>query len=142
MAGILSIGVTGMQAAQLGMMTTQHNITNARTAGYNRQQIVQGTNNPMATGSGFVGQGVHVSTIQRMYSSVLNTQVVHSQASVSQLDTYYNEISQIDNLLADTNSGVSSAIQAFFDGIQEVASDPSSIDARQALVSSDRKSVV
>ncbi|MBP7203643.1 MAG: flagellar hook-associated protein FlgK [Propionivibrio sp.] len=136
MAGILSIGVTGMQAAQLGMMTTQHNITNARTAGYNRQQIVQGTNNPMATGSGFVGQGVHVSTIQRMYSSVLNTQVVHSQASVSQLDTYYNEISQIDNLLADTNSGVSSAIQAFFDGIQEVASDPSSIDARQALVSS------
>lgn len=71
-----------------------------------------------------------------MYSSVLNTQVVHSQASVSQLDTYYNEISQIDNLLADTNSGVSSAIQAFFDGIQEVASDPSSIDARQAFVSS------
>lgn len=62
--------------------------------------------------------------------------MVHSQASVSQLDTYYNEISQIDNLLADTNSGVSSAIQAFFDGIQEVASDPSSIDARQALVSS------
>lgn len=46
MAGILSIGVTGMQAAWFGMMTTQHNITNARTAGYNRQQIVQGTNKP------------------------------------------------------------------------------------------------
>lgn len=136
MAGILSIGVTGMQAAQLGMMTTQHNITNADTAGYNRQRIVQGTNNPMATGSGFVGQGVHVSTIQRMYSSVLNTQVVRSQSSVSQLQTYYNEISQIDNLLADSSSGVSSAIQAFFNGIQEVASDPSSMDARQAMVSS------
>ncbi|MFT3851050.1 MAG: flagellar hook-associated protein FlgK [Propionivibrio sp.] len=134
--GILSIGITGMQAAQLGMMTTQHNITNASTAGYSRQRTVQGTNNPMATGSGFVGQGVHVSTIQRMYSSVLNTQVVQSQASVSQLDAYYNEISQINNLLADTNSGVSSAVQAFFNGIQEVASDPSSIDARQALVSS------
>lgn len=134
--GILSIGVTGMQAAQLGMMTTQHNITNASTSGYSRQRIVQATNNPMATGAGFVGQGVHVATIQRMYSDVLNTQVVHSQASVSQLTTYYNEISQINNLLADSSSGVSSAIQSFFNGVQEVASDPSSIDARQALVSS------
>jgi len=134
--GLMSIGVTGMQAAQLGLMTTQHNIANAGTAGYNRQRIVQSTNNPMSTGSGFVGQGVHVSTIERMYSNVLNTQVVRSQASVSELDAYSAEIKQIDNMLADTNSGVSPALQDFFSGVQEVAADPSSLDARQAMVSS------
>lgn len=134
--GIMSIGVTGMQAAQLGLLTTQHNIANASTAGYSRQRTVQATNNPVLTGSGAVGQGVHVTTISRMYSSVLNSQVVQSQASVSELDTYYSQISQIDNLLSDTSSGVSAAIQSFFSGVQEVASDPSSLDARQAMVSS------
>jgi len=133
--GIMSIGVTGMQAAQLGLMTTQHNIANASTVGYSRQRTVQATNNPLSTGSGFVGQGVHVSTIERMYSNVLNTQVVHSQASVSQLDTYYSEISQIDNMLTDSSSGVSSALSSFFTGIQGVAAAPKSLDARQAMVS-------
>src|ERR1035437_3067228 len=130
--GILSIGVTGMQAAQLGMMTTQHNIANAATPGYSRQRTIQGTNDPMATGAGFVGQGVHVATIGRMYSDVLNTQVIRSQASVSQLDTYSTEISQIDNMLGDTSSGVSPALQDFFNGVQAVAADPSSLNARQS----------
>jgi flagellar hook-associated protein 1 len=134
--GIMSIGVTGMQAAQLGLMTTQHNIANASTPGYSRQRTVQGTNTPLSTGAGFVGQGVHISTIARMYSDVLNSQVVSSQASVSQLSAFSKEISQIDNLLGDTTSGVSPALQAFFNGVQGVAADPSSLDARQSMVSS------
>ena len=105
--GIISIGVTGMQAAQLGLMTTEHNITNSNTPGFNRQRIVQATNVPMPTGAGFIGQGVHVSTVERMFSDVLNTQVVRSQTSVSELDSFYGEITQIDNMLADPSSGVS-----------------------------------
>jgi flagellar hook-associated protein FlgK len=43
---IFSIGVSGLNAAQVGMLTTSHNIANASTAGYNRQQIVQGYQRP------------------------------------------------------------------------------------------------
>jgi len=134
--GIMSIGVSGMQAAQLGLMTTQHNIANASTPGYSRQRTVQATNTPLLTGAGYVGQGVQVSTIERLYSDVLNTQVVSSQATVSQLSAYSTEISQVDNMLGDTTSGVSPALQSFFNGVQGVAADPSSLDARQTMVSS------
>jgi len=134
--GLISIGVSGMQAAQISLLTAEHNVTNASTPGYNRQRAIQATNTALMTGAGAIGQGVHVTTVERMYSSVLSTQVVRSQTSVSDLDSFYSQIKQIDNVLADTNSGVSPALQDFFKGVQQLASDPASLPARQAMVSS------
>ena len=39
-------------------------------------------------------------------------------------------------MLADPNAGVSPALQEFFRGVQQVASDPSQLPARQAMISS------
>ncbi len=134
--GIYSIGISGMNAAQLGLVTTEHNIANASTPGYNRQRIQQANNVPVMTGAGAVGQGTHVTTIRRMYSEFLSNQVDRSQSNVSELDAYYSEISQIDNMLADPNSGLSSALQDFFSALQQVAANPASLPARQSMVSS------
>ncbi|MBI2307806.1 MAG: flagellar hook-associated protein FlgK [Rhodocyclales bacterium] len=134
--GIFSIGITGLRAAQLGLLTTEHNITNASTPGYSRQRIVQTTNIPVATGSGFVGQGTTVSAIERLYSQTLVNQVNTAQSSVSELDVYYAQIKQIDNMLADQNAGLSPALQDFFRGIQDVAANPALLAARQSMISS------
>jgi len=130
-----SIGLTGLNAAQMGLITTSHNISNASTPGYSRQRIIQGTNTPVMTGAGALGQGTHVQTVERMYSQFLNSQVNRSQTNVSELQTYYAQISQIDNMLADPNSGLSPALQEFFTGLQQVSSNPASVPARQAMVS-------
>jgi flagellar hook-associated protein 1 FlgK len=119
----------------LGLLTAEHNITNANTPGYNRQRTLQATNVPIMTGSGAIGQGTHVSTIERMYSQFLSNQVTTSQTNVSELEAYYSEIKQIDNMLADPNSGLSPALQDFFRGIQQVASNPSSLPSRQSMIS-------
>lgn len=134
--GIFSIGVTGMQAAQLGLLTTEHNISNSNTVGYSRQRTVQATNIALMTGAGAIGQGAHVETVQRLYSEFLNGQVLTAQSSVSELDGYYANISQIDNMLADANAGLSPALQDFFSAVQKVGNSPSSLPARQAMVSS------
>jgi len=42
-----------------------------------------------------------------VYSSFLTNQVNSAQTQVSSLDTYYNQISQIDNMIASTTTGVS-----------------------------------
>lgn len=134
--GIIGTGISGIQAAQLGLLTAEHNITNANTPGFNRQRTVQASNTAMSTGSGFVGQGVHVSTIERMYDSFLSGQVSSAQTVSSELEVYYTQIKQIDNMLADPNAGVSPALQAFFTGLQEVSANPSQLPARQAMISS------
>lgn len=134
-SGIYSIGITGMNAAQLGLVTAQHNISNASTPGFNRQQMVQASNNPIMTGAGAVGQGTHVQTVSRMYNTFLSNQVDRSLSNVSGLDVYSAEIGQIDNMLADPNSGLSPALQDFFKGVQQVAANPSSLTARQSMLS-------
>ena len=134
--GLINSGMTGIQVAQLGLATTSHNISNSGTAGYNRQRIVQASNVATLTGSGYVGQGAHVSTIERVYSSFLTNQVNSAQTQVSSLDTYYNQISQIDNMIASTDTGISSALEEFFSGVQDVAANPSQVSSRQSMVSS------
>lgn len=135
MAGIFGIGISGIQAAQAGLMVTQHNITNANTAGYNRQSIAQATAIPVGTSKGFNGNGVTVTSITRQYNQFLTEQVRSSDTQLSALDSYFSQIQVIDDLLADANAGVSPALQSFFAGLQEVAAAPSSLPARQSMVS-------
>lgn len=135
-SGFFSIGISGLNAAQLGLLTTEHNVVNANTPGYTRQRTVQGTNVAVNTGAGALGQGVHVQTIERMYDKFLTGQVNSAQTQVSELDTYYSQIKQIDGMLADPNSGLSPALQSFFAGVQQVAANPSLLPARQSMITS------
>ncbi|NTV88335.1 MAG: flagellar hook-associated protein FlgK [Burkholderiaceae bacterium] len=132
---MLGIGQSALSAAQAGLSTTGHNIANAATPGYSRQVVVQGAALPQNFGFGFMGQGTEVTTVKRIYSDYLGIQVQSAQTSKSGLDSYYAQIKQIDNMLADPASGLSPALQDFFSGVQEVASNPASIPARQAALS-------
>nr|WP_281981923.1 flagellar hook-associated protein FlgK [Azonexus hydrophilus] len=134
--GLISIGITGIRAAQLGLLATEHNIVNANTPGYSRQNTVQATNNAITTGSGSIGQGVQVVTIKRQYDAYLNSQVNTAQTQVSNLDALYTQLSQIDLMLADPDAGMSPAMQDFFTGVQQVSSNPSSLPARQSMLTS------
>lgn len=132
--GILSIGVSGIRAAQYGLMVTEHNVVNASTPGYTRQSTMQATNMSVYTGAGAFGQGVNVVTVSRMYDRFLTGQVNSAQTQVSYLDTMYKQLSQIDNMLADSKAGLSPALQSFFSGVQQVAANPSLIEGRQAML--------
>ena len=134
-SGIIATSLSGLQAAQLALSTTDHNIANANTAGFTRQRTVQASNPGQQTGAGFVGRGTHVATIERVYSRFLTEQVNRSQSKASDLDTYYAQIKQIDNMLADPTTGLSPALQDFFASVQQLAANPAQLSSRQALLS-------
>ncbi len=133
---ILSIGQSALTAAQVGISTTGHNIANASTPGYNRQVVVQGAALSQNFGFGFLGQGTEVSTVKRVYNDYLGSQVQSAQTNKSGLDSYYAQIKQINDMLADPDAGLSPAIQDFFSGVQGVATNPSLLPARQTALSS------
>ena len=138
---MISTGVSGILASQMALATTSHNITNADTAGYHKQNTVQASSVAVLTGSGYIGQGVQVTTVERQYSAFLTSQVNSAQTQVSELDTYYTQVSQIDTMLADANSGLSSALQDFFTGVATAAATPALVSARQAVVSTGQSLV-
>ncbi len=135
MSGLFGIGVSGLNAAQIGLATTSHNITNAATPGFHRQGAVQAAATGLLSGAGFIGQGVDVQTVRRQYDQFLQNQLVEVRSQGAQFDRYLAEISQIDNVLADSSAGVSPSIQGFFSALQDVATSPSSVPSRQALLS-------
>lgn len=135
MTSIFGIGVSGLNAAQAGLLVTSHNITNASTEGFHRQEAIQGTQTPQQTGAGFFGKGVTVETVRRAYSEFLDNAVLQAQTQSSYLDVYNSYITQVDNLLADPASGLSPALQSFFAGVQDVASNPASVPSRQQMIS-------
>jgi flagellar hook-associated protein 1 FlgK len=134
-SGIFGIGISALQTAQLGLATTGHNISNANTEGYNRQRIIQAANLTTASGAGYVGTGVHVSTIDRIYDSFLAKQVANAQTSVSALEAYSSVLGELNMLLADKDAGLGAAMEGFFAGINQVAANPSSLVTRQTMVS-------
>ena len=136
MSDIFSASVSAMNAAQIGLSTTEHNIANANTAGYTRQSIVQTATAAQLTGAGYLGTGVNVGTIQRAYNQFLTEQVNQQQTVSSQLNTQYSQIQQIDNMLSSSTSGVSPALQSFFNAVNTVAGAPDSLPARQTMLDS------
>ncbi|MYM73393.1 flagellar hook-associated protein FlgK [Duganella sp. FT134W] len=135
MSSLLSIGKSGLLAAQVGLSTTGNNITNANTAGYNRQVAIQGDTGTQYQGFGYVGTGTEIQAVRRYYDNFLATSLRSAEANQASLDAYSGQISQIDNLLADPTAGLSPALQDFFSGVQDATANPASAAARQSLLS-------
>jgi flagellar hook-associated protein 1 len=132
---IYGLGISGLTAAQAGLVTTGHNITNAGTAGYHRQSIEQSALPPVATGSGYFGQGVQVDTVVRAYNRFLEAQLGEASALAGYYSAFHTQLAQVDNVVADTQAGVSPALQEFFAAVQAVATNPADIPSRQSMVS-------
>ncbi len=136
MAGdLLSIAASGLLAAQRALSTTGNNLANASTEGYSRQRVELAERDPSFTGGGYVGNGVNIATIARSYDNFLNTQVRTSQSASGGAAAYDQMATQVDKLVGDSNSGLPSSLQTFFNGLQGVANDPTSTAARQVLLS-------
>ena len=133
---IYGIAVSALNAAQAGMATTSNNIANANTPGYSLEKTIQTQMLPQNTGSGFIGQGVSVLTVQRQYDQFLSAQVLSVQTQSSNLNTQLGLAQQVSNLLGTSSSGLTPTMQSFFTAVNAVANAPQSVPARQTLISS------
>ena len=78
---LLSIGKSGLLAAQVGLATTGNNITNAGVTGYSRQVAIQVDTPTQDKGFGFVGTGTEVAAVRRYYDNFLATQLRNAESN-------------------------------------------------------------
>jgi flagellar hook-associated protein 1 len=134
-SNILSIGTSALNAAQVGLSTTGHNIANASTPGYSRQIVVQSAAQAQNFGYGYIGQGTEVTAIVRAYNEILAKQMVNSQAVSASIDIYSANLSNVENMLADASAGINPSLNDFFTSIQSLAANPSDMSTRQSMLS-------
>lgn len=134
MSDLLSTGISGLLASQLALNTTGHNISNVNTAGYSRQDVLFGTRQPERYGNGWIGSGVNVDGVRRLYDLFLTNQVRDATGAQSRLATYSSLASRVDNLLADPKAGLQPAMDGFFSALHDLSTNPSDSAARQAVL--------
>lgn len=133
--GIFSIGTSALNAAYAALRTAGNNVANANTPGYSRQITVLTPQVGTFLGGNYVGQGVAVADVRRVYSDFLAQQAHQAQAAASQSDTRYLQLVQVSNLFADPTTGVGSTIDQFFRAVQDLTQRPADPATRQALLS-------
>lgn len=131
---ILSIGASGLKAFQRSLNTIGNNISNVNTEGYSRQRAVIAANNGTPSPAGFVGSGSRTTTIERLFDQHAINQVRQRTSSTEYFSVFGEFSTQIDNLLADPDAGLSSAVTEFFKTVQDVAVNPSSSPAREGMI--------
>jgi flagellar hook-associated protein 1 len=128
------ISLSALQAFQQAIAVTSNNVANASTPGYDDESILLSAAAPQSNGTLNVGAGVVVTGISRAFNQAQANQLNTSQSSLGSLNAIQNYTNQIDNLFGTTAGGLTTALQNYYSGWSDVANDPTSTAARQALL--------
>ncbi|WP_395611204.1 flagellar hook-associated protein FlgK [Pseudomonas sp. B22129] len=133
---LLSIGMSGLNAAQGSLSVLSNNIANVNTPGYSRQQTTQNASANNQYGGVFIGSGTTLADVRRIYNDFLGAAYQSSTALNSDATAYAGQAAAIDKTLSDKSTGMSAALSAFFSSLQTAAATPSDVSARQLLLTS------
>ncbi len=130
----LNIGYTGLNAAQVGINTTGHNIANAENEGYTRQRVVTSAATPISLRPGQVGNGVDIQDIKRVFDNFVfdryngvSSDKEYSdfeRQTLEELSTYFPEIDGV---------GVKADMAEFYNMWQTFADNPDNDAIKVAL---------
>ncbi|MFM2036661.1 MAG: hypothetical protein RL459_1926, partial [Pseudomonadota bacterium] len=124
MASLLNVGTRALMANQVALQTAGNNIANVNTPGYSRQTVVQQTVQGQFTGGGYIGNGVEVQTIQRVYSEFLTQQATLAYATQSADTTRADKLRQLEGIFEGGASGLGAAVSDMLNSFADVASAP------------------
>jgi flagellar hook-associated protein 1 FlgK len=134
--GALSIAVRSLYAQEGAIDTTSNNISNVNTPGYSRETPILTESPPLDLGQISIGNGVEFDGVQSIRDNVLDLRIDQETQQQNQLQTYVNSMNQVQSLFNETQgSGLSDAINSFFNSFQQLADNPTDTPTRQAVIS-------
>jgi len=136
MPDLLNISVSGLRTYQGAMSTTSHNIANVGNEDYTRQRVELDARNPIREGSSFFGQGVDLTSVNRIIDQFNSIGLRDTTSNVSRLETFDSYAVRVETIVADEQSSLMPALDAYFNALNDVANDPSANAPRVALLGS------
>jgi flagellar hook-associated protein 1 len=131
---LLNLGATALNAAYTQVQVTGHNIANVNTPGFHKQVAMQESVPGAKTGSGYVGRGVAITTIQRQYDSFLETEVSVTQASASADKARADQMASLDRMFANTDTGIGAGIDDMRSAMADLVNAPSDSSVRAVVM--------
>ena len=132
--GSLYVGTSGLQTSQNALNTTGHNITNADTVGYVRQQTMLGDRqyntisiDATSIANKQLGLGVEYSQIRQVRDVFLDQTYREESGRLGMYSTFYNATEEVETLLGELDgASFQDSISELWTAVQELAKDPGS----------------
>ncbi len=133
----ISIGLSGLNAAQASLNTTQNNIANANTPGYSRQTVDLEESFPALDIPGTRGRGVSIGAVTSSRNVLIERRLRTSGALSSYYKSASDLLNRIETLFNEpAGTGLSSSLNGFFNSWQALSTNPSSASARSNVARS------
>lgn len=139
----LSVATSGLKAAQRGLTTTGHNISNTETKGYTRQQNIQMDSSYSTIGSSKVGSGLlqvglgsDISAVRQIRNKFFDMAYREANSTGNFYAAKFNTGYEVENILGELESSFKAqdVISDVWDAINELTLNPTAIETRDNFI--------
>ena len=143
MSSIASLGrmISGLNASQRGLQITSHNITNANTPGYIRQQLLQHDSRYTNIGNSGqrlqVGSGVTMTEIRQIRDEFSDRRFRAESSVLSYYSVKKDAVNEMEVIFGEPHGeALSKTLNDFWSQTQKLGTNPSGIEERMAFIQS------
>lgn len=116
------------------MATTSHNIANANTDGYSRQEVRTETGIAIADGNNVVGTGVEIQSIRRSHDELVEKKLNNSLTNHKFDEERTLQLGHVEEIFNEINSeGMNKVLNRFFNSMRELSNQPENETIRNAV---------
>ncbi|PFJ17247.1 flagellar hook-associated protein FlgK [Bacillus cereus] len=134
--------LSGLLAAQIGLQTTQQNLSNINTPGYVRQRVnyaSAGPSNAYTPGQQ-IGYGVQTVGVDRITNEVKTKQFNEQQSQFAYYAYMNSTLSRVESMVGTTGeNSLSSLMDGFFNSFHEIVKQPKQSTAYNTLIAETNK---
>lgn len=131
---LYNIGSNALSNAQVSVNNASNNIANADTAGYQRTEANYVTGSSITINGLTVGTGADIESIESQMDAFVEVQYLDASSDLARQNASLEYLSQMDSLFNQTDSGLNSAQSDYWTAWNDLAADPDSLAAREALL--------
>ena len=137
----LNVGLRALETQRKSLDVTGHNIANANNEDYNKQRAVHKASYPYTApglsnhgGAGQFGTGVEIEQVQRVKDQFINSQMFNETQTSEYWDEMTRGMEKIEHILNEpSDSGIDTAINEFWNSLQDLSNDPNDTAARNMV---------
>jgi flagellar hook-associated protein 1 FlgK len=134
-SSVLNIGRNALQTYELAMQVTSHNISNALTPGYTRQQIVIESQNPLNIAGLQLGMGARAGSVGQAFDQYTTRSIQQTTSSLGESEAKATALSYLETIFNEaTGQGLNQALSDFWNAWQDLAGNPGGTTERSALL--------
>ena len=128
------IGLSALRSSQFAVNTISHNLANASTEGFHRQEVGFETRQTQVSGNFPIGSGVEINSVRRIRDQVVESAYTNSISDLSDIGQRLSIETRIESFFLPGEGSLQDSLTGFFDELSRLSANPGETVLRNCVV--------